>query len=94
MTASGMEYPGIVGINRTHYDLTEELYGMPAPVVLESVVVHEVGHQWFYNIVGSDEYREMFVDEGMNSYWLLRYMESVYGENAAVLELPAFLKNV
>ncbi|MDD5347157.1 MAG: M1 family aminopeptidase [Candidatus Omnitrophica bacterium] len=55
------------------------------------LISHETGHQWFYNIIGSDEYREMFIDEGMNSYWLLRHMEATYGENANVLELPAFL---
>ncbi|MCX7926631.1 MAG: M1 family aminopeptidase [Candidatus Omnitrophica bacterium] len=52
------------------------------------LVSHETGHQWFYNLVGSDEYQEMVIDEGMNSYWLLRYMEKKYGRDAKVLELP------
>jgi hypothetical protein len=55
-------------------------------------ISHETGHQWFYNIVGSDEYREMFLDEGMNSYWLLRYLEDKYGLNAEIMVLPKFLK--
>jgi len=56
------------------------------------LISHETGHQWFYNIVGSDEYREMFLDEGMDSYWLLRYLEDKYGQNAQIMVLPGFLK--
>lgn len=28
-------------------------------------VFHEVGHQWFYNIIGSDQYHHPFMDEGL-----------------------------
>jgi len=56
------------------------------------LISHETSHQWFYNIIGSDEYREMFLDEGMNSYWVLEYLESRYGKNAQVLDLPKFIK--
>ncbi len=55
------------------------------------LISHETGHQWFYNIVGSDEYKEMFLDEGINSYWLLRHLEEKYGYNAKVMVLPAAL---
>ncbi len=58
------------------------------------LISHETGHQWFYNIVGSDEYKEMFLDEGINSYWLLRYLEDKYGYNAQVLVLPNFLRGL
>ncbi|MFZ5597172.1 MAG: M1 family aminopeptidase [Bacillota bacterium] len=33
-----------------------------------STVFHEVGHQWFYNMVGSDQYADPFLDEGMVEY--------------------------
>jgi hypothetical protein len=56
------------------------------------MISHETGHQWFYNMVGSDEYKEMFLDEGVNSYWLLRYLEDKYGYNAKVMVLPKALK--
>jgi hypothetical protein len=51
-------------------------------------ISHETGHQWFYNMIGSDEYKEMFMDEGMNSYWILAYLESKYGVPAQVMTLP------
>jgi hypothetical protein len=56
------------------------------------LIAHETGHQWFYNLIGSDEYREMFLDEGMNSYWLLQYLENKYGPDAKVMVLPKSLR--
>jgi hypothetical protein len=56
-TAGGMEYPGIVfdGIN----DKAGELYWVTA---------HEIGHNWFPMIVGSDERRHGWMDEGFNTF--------------------------
>ena len=56
------------------------------------LITHETGHQWFYNVVGSDEYLEMFLDEGINSYWNLNYLEQKYGQGAPVVDLPAALR--
>jgi hypothetical protein len=55
--AGGMEYPGIIfdGIN----DKAGELYWVTA---------HEIGHNWFPMIVGSDERRYAFMDEGFNTF--------------------------
>jgi hypothetical protein len=55
--AGGMEYPGIVfdGMN----DKAEELYWVTA---------HEIGHNWFPMIVGSDERRYGWMDEGFNTF--------------------------
>ena len=55
--AGGMEYPGIVfdPINSKG----EDLY---------SVTAHEIGHNWFPMIVGSDERRFAFMDEGFNTF--------------------------
>ncbi|HSN09084.1 MAG TPA: M1 family metallopeptidase [Hanamia sp.] len=55
--AGGMEYPGIVfdGMN----DKAGELYWVTA---------HEIGHNWFPMIVGSDERRYAFMDEGFNTF--------------------------
>ncbi|MDB5137737.1 MAG: family metallopeptidase, partial [Mucilaginibacter sp.] len=55
--AGGMEYPGIVfdGIN----DKGKELYWVTA---------HEIGHNWFPMIVGSNERRYGWMDEGFNTF--------------------------
>jgi len=66
--ASGIEYPGIVGMNGNMYDPGAIYLGLPAPVMLEGTVAHEVGHQWFYNAVGNDQMSEPWLDEAVTQY--------------------------
>jgi len=55
--AGGMEYPGIV------FD------GMNAKMkTLFWVTAHEIGHTWFPMIVGSNERRHAWMDEGLNTF--------------------------
>ena len=55
--SEGMEYPGIVfdGID----DKGKTLFWISA---------HEIGHNWFPMIVGSNERRNAFMDEGFNTF--------------------------
>ncbi len=55
--AGGMEYPGIVFDGIT--DKGAELYWVTA---------HEIGHNWFPMLVGSDERRYPWMDEGFNTF--------------------------
>lgn len=57
------------------------------------LVAHETGHQWFYNLVGMDEYTEMWLEEGVHSYFILKYLEDKYGPHAEVLNFPEWSKN-
>lgn len=66
--ATGIEYPGITGINKTVYDPAETVSGAPAFVILEATVAHEVGHQWFYNLVGNDQANQPWLDEAVTQY--------------------------
>lgn len=67
----GMEYPNLVMISDTCRDGEE--YGY--------VIVHEIAHQWWYGVVGNDEYNHAWQDEGLTEYsTLLFYREnSEYG---------------
>ncbi|MFC1703371.1 M1 family aminopeptidase [Candidatus Omnitrophota bacterium] len=58
------------------------------------LISHEAGHQWFYNMVGSDEYKEMWIDEGINSYFISEYLEEKYGPDAQVMVLPKGFKHL
>ncbi len=78
--ATGIEYPGITGINLAVYDLNATISGLPAPVILESTVAHEVGHQWFYNAIGSDQINEPWLDEAVDQYVTGLYFLDVYGQ--------------
>jgi hypothetical protein len=83
MTALGIEYPGAVGIALRLYDPDGEISGLPSQVYLESVVAHEVAHQWFYNAVGNDQVDEPWLDEAVVQYATGLYHLDVHGPRAA-----------
>jgi len=59
--AGGMEYPTLITTGGAW--LTPP--GVLAP---EIVTVHELGHQWFYGLVATNEAAWPFLDEGVNQY--------------------------
>jgi hypothetical protein len=67
---SGMEYPGITIVSRKQRLLE-----------LELVLVHELGHNWFYGILGNNERKAPWMDEGVNTFSEIRYMNEKYPEN-------------
>lgn len=64
-TAGGMEYPGIT------FD-----HKLAKGSKLHMVIAHEIGHSWFPMIVGSNERRDAWMDEGFNTFI------DVYEDNA------------
>lgn len=56
--SGGMEYPMITFIDPR-----------AAGQSLATVIAHEVGHNWFYGVLASNERREPWLDEGLNSYY-------------------------
>jgi hypothetical protein len=77
----GMEYPMLVFISR------------PSEAeALESVIAHELGHEWFPMVVGSDEARFAWMDEGVNSYHEDRAHEDFFpGAHPAEATREAYL---
>lgn len=78
----GIEYPGMTTISLAMYDLDSVVADVPAPVMLEGTVVHEVAHQWFYNVVGNDQIDEPWLDEALAQYLTGLYYREVYGDQA------------
>lgn len=71
----GMEYPTITVIGKSYN-----------PFVLEDVIVHEVGHNWFYGILATNERNFAWMDEGINSFYEQRYFyENANSEKGNVL---------
>ncbi len=72
----GMEYPTITVIS-------------PASTAqaLEGTIAHELGHNWFYGILASNERQHPWMDEGMNSFYTGKYMEMKYGKQSREAEL-------
>lgn len=63
----GMEYPMIVFCGRINPE-KDGSYTQGARHSLISLIIHEVGHNFFPMIVCSDERRWMWLDEGLNTY--------------------------
>ena len=75
----GMEYPCQVYASEAadrYYD--PWLY-------LETVIAHEIGHQWFYNLVGVDEVDWGFLDEGIVC-WLTDWYKEVFHPDWGIFE--------
>jgi hypothetical protein len=77
--ALGIEYPGIVAITSRIYDVDSEYRGAPASIYMESTVAHEVGHQWFYGLVGDDQLDDPWLDEALTQFATLQYYADEYG---------------
>jgi hypothetical protein len=75
LTYHGQEYPGVNLIGKATYDQYQQ--------DLETLVAHEVAHQWWYNQVGSDQIRNPWQDEGLAEYALYDYFEARHGLPAA-----------
>lgn len=76
---AGMEYPTITNIDKAS----------------RQVIVHEVGHNWFYGMLGSNERAYPWMDEGINNYYESRSTfrpkvtenPSLFGRNKKGLDL-------
>ncbi len=72
----GMEYPNVTVIGNS-----------ASPLELEIVIVHEVGHNWFYGFIGSNERKHAWMDEGLNTMNEIRYMETKYPKNERLSDM-------
>lgn len=73
----GMEYPNVTVIGAMNSDFS-----------LETVIMHEVGHNWFYGILGSNERDNGWMDEGINSFNEMRYIYTKYPEKGIDFGIP------
>jgi len=72
--AGGMEYPTLFTAGTR--------WLAPAHVTTpEGVTVHEAGHQFWYGIVGNNEFEDAWMDEGFNTFSTARAVAQVYDPN-------------
>ncbi|MDZ7318451.1 MAG: M1 family metallopeptidase, partial [candidate division KSB1 bacterium] len=79
---AGMEYPNLTIVQFNSPDWLRQL---------EMVIMHEIGHNWFYGILGNNEMAEAWLDEGMNSFAEVRYLEDKYGREGNMTNWPEML---
>jgi aminopeptidase N len=76
--AGGMEYPTLFTAGTR--------WLAPAGVTTpEGVTVHEAGHQFWYGIVGNNEFEHAWMDEGFNTFSTARAVAQVYEPNFLAL---------
>jgi len=78
----GMEYPTITRLGSSGNER-----------LLDYVIEHELGHNWFYGILATNERQHPWMDEGMNSYYDNRYMVEKYGSPNVYLRLSEGAKS-
>ena len=71
----GMEYGALVYIA---LDVTDQLQ-------YQTVIVHEIAHQWWYGLVGNNQIRTAWIDEGLAEYCTAVFFEThpQYGKTLA-----------
>lgn len=69
---SGVEYPTLIVAGTTWY----APWKVPAP---EEVVIHEIGHQYWQGVVGTNEVDHAWMDEGIVTFATARAMSETYG---------------
>lgn len=88
--AGGVEFPQITFIGGDYYG--NSLITNTIPGFLEFVVTHEVAHQWWYGMVGNDQYLHAFMDEGLVNYISCVYFEKQYDSQVAEQQIDLNLK--
>jgi hypothetical protein len=67
--AGGIEHPGVIIV-------TSSLFANPFGT-FTSVLVHEIAHQWSFNLVGSDQINHPWLDESLTQYLSWRFQREV-----------------
>jgi hypothetical protein len=84
-SSGGMEYPMITLITSPD----------AKPETLDGVIAHEVGHNWFMSMLGSNERAHTWMDEGLNTYFQFRYEAEKYRSNSIFGEsIPKEIKEL
>lgn len=75
LNVRGMEYSGLVLIGEDLYQEQREF--------MTFLVAHEVAHQWWYSLIGSNPYEHPWLDEGLTEYSAFDYYRGVFGQSEA-----------
>ncbi|WP_020597075.1 M1 family metallopeptidase [Spirosoma panaciterrae] len=81
--SAGMEYPTLITAG-TAWFVPNSAH------IPEGVTVHEFGHQYFMQLLATNEFEEAWLDEGFNQYYEGRIMDETYGPRASQIDLFGF----
>lgn len=104
LSGGAMEYPQAIQMGQ-YFEIDISPEDDWIPWIIEAVV-HEIAHQWWYVTVGSNEFKEPFLDEAFATYSAALFFEKKYGKyspqgafmltrtNIITEELPALRSSV
>ncbi len=78
--AGGMEYPTFITGDSSWF-MPEGFH------LVELVVEHEFGHQYWYGMVATNEFEDAWMDEGINSYSEVKVMDSILGKDTSIMNM-------
>jgi len=79
-------FQGLLGQSPTQRGGGQNPLGGMQAAMLDFVVAHEVAHQWWHGLVGSDARAHPFVDESLAQFSAMLYVEDRYGAERAERE--------
>ena len=83
--AGGMEYPTFITGDSNWLE--------PDGVrLIELVVEHEFGHQYWYGMVATNEFEDAWMDEGINSYSEVKVLDSIFGKDTSMINLAGITR--
>jgi hypothetical protein len=80
---NGNECSDLVMVDERIFDAPHIMTGY-----VEYLITHETCHQWWYNILGNDGYRETFMDEAFATYFAHRLLNQSKGKNNPFINFP------
>lgn len=98
--AAGMEATGLIMIGQDLYspdggnplgELADTIPGAEGANALVFTTAHEVAHQWWYGVVGSDAYQQPWLDESLTNWSSAYYVDEAVDAEAGVLARDLFL---
>ncbi len=84
---AGNECGGLVMIDDRMFNMPHVAKSYPI-----YLVQHELAHQWWYNVVGTNGYAETWMDEGLATYFSHRLADQTSGRNNELLDYPRGLR--
>ncbi|MEI7686498.1 MAG: M1 family metallopeptidase, partial [Planctomycetota bacterium] len=83
---NGNECSAMVLIDERQFNMPHIARGYPV-----YLLQHELCHQWFYNIIGTNGYSETFMDEGLAVHFSHKLADLTIGKNNPIIEYPTGL---
>ncbi len=81
IAGGGMEYPMLTIINASTSQQN-----------MWRVIGHEIGHNWFYGILGFNERMQPWMDEGLNTYGEMRFLAQEFPDTLSLFHKFPFLR--